>query len=516
MASIPVLTPEQAAAWDRSAEQTGIASATLMESAGRAVVQVMMTRYHDRVRQGVLVACGTGNNGGDGWVVARALHRLGAPVWVASLPSARPSALCGRMAARARAEGVREVAPDGPWPAVGLLVDAILGTGARGAPHGGAAALMERLADLALPLVAVDGPTGLDLLDGIQHGPLRASLTVTFGGYRRGQLLARDEVGDIVVADIGFPEPDPAWPVLLTDAAARSMVPPLRAAAHKGERGRIVIVGGAPGMTGAARIAARAAFAAGAGLVHVVAPAPAVDTIASAEPDVQTAPQAFDGPLLPATVSLLQRADAVIVGPGLGRDAGRRAFVLEVLRHARQGVLDADGIVAFHGGLTDLSRSARGGPLVLTPHLGEFRGLIPELATSASVDPWTAAAEASRAAGATVLLKGVPTVVAGPDGSAVTVAAGNPGLATGGSGDTLSGLIGTFLAFGMPPVTAAALGAHVMGRAADLAAARLSARTMRPMDVIASCTELWRTWSMTEGLALAVPPVLHELQRPQH
>ncbi|MDH5316356.1 MAG: NAD(P)H-hydrate epimerase, partial [Gemmatimonadota bacterium] len=254
MAPIPVLTPEQAAAWDRSAEQTGISSATLMESAGRAVVQVMMTRYRDRVRQGVLVACGAGNNGGDGWVVARTLHRLGVSVWVAAVPSARPSALCDRMAGLARADGVREVAPDGPWPAVGLLVDAILGTGARGAPHGGAAALMERLADLALPLVAVDGPTGLDLLDGVQHGPLRAALTVTFGGYRRGHLLARDEVGDTVAADIGFPEPDPAWPVLLTDATARSMVPPLRAAAHKGERGRIVIVGGSPGMTGAARI----------------------------------------------------------------------------------------------------------------------------------------------------------------------------------------------------------------------------------------------------------------------
>ncbi|MBS1240722.1 MAG: NAD(P)H-hydrate epimerase, partial [Gemmatimonadetes bacterium] len=200
MAPIPVLTPEQAAAWDRSAETAGIASATLMETAGRAVVQVLVTRYQERVRQGVLVACGGGNNGGDGWVVARALHRLGAPVWVASIPSSRPSPLCGRMAALARSDGVREVSPDGPWPATGLVVDAILGTGARGAPHGAAAALMERLADLALPLVAVDGPTGLDLLDGVQHGPLRADLTVTFGGYRRGHLLARDEVGDLVVA----------------------------------------------------------------------------------------------------------------------------------------------------------------------------------------------------------------------------------------------------------------------------------------------------------------------------
>jgi hydroxyethylthiazole kinase-like uncharacterized protein yjeF len=516
MASIPVLTPEQAAAWDRSAEQAGIATATLMETAGRAVVQVLATRYRERLRHGTLVACGAGNNGGDGWVVARVLHRIGVPVWVASVPSSRASPLCGRMAALARTDGVREVTPDGPWPAVGLVIDAILGTGARGAPHGPAAALMERLADLDVPLVAVDGPTGLDLLDGVQHGSLRASLTVTFGGYRRGHLLARDEVGDLVVADIGFPEPDPGWPVLLTDAAARSMIPPLRATAHKGDRGRVVIVGGQAGMTGAARIAARAAFAAGAGLVHVVAPGPAVATVAAAEPDVQTSVQAFDGPLEPATVALLERADAVIVGPGLGRDAGRRAFVTEVFRHARQVVLDADGIVAFHGGVAELALGARGRSLILTPHLGEFRGLMPELAASASVDPWTAASDLSSATGATVLLKGVPTVVTGPGASPITVAAGNPGLATGGSGDTLSGLIGTFLASGLAPAAAGALGAHVMGRAAELAAARLSARSMRPMDVIAACTELWRVWSASGDCRVAAPPVLHELERPRH
>jgi len=166
--------------------------------------------------------------------------------------------------------------------------------------------------------------------------------------------------------------------------------------------------------------------------------------------------------------------------------------------------------------MAELSAAARGTILVLTPHLGEFRGLMPDLATSASVDPWGAAVAASGAIGATMLLKGVPTVVSANGIAPITVAAGNPGLATGGSGDTLSGLIGTFLASGMDPAPAAALGAHVMGRAADLAAARLSARSMRPMDVIAACTELWRIWSVPGAHGVVVPPVLHELERPRH
>lgn len=511
----PVLTPEQSAAWDRLAEAAGIDGATLMETAGRAVAAVLAARMGAPVRQGVLVACGTGNNGGDGWVVARALHRLGAAVWVAPSAGGERSPLCARMAALARADGVREVAADGPWPAVGVVVDAILGTGARGAPRGGAMALAERIVDLAVPVVAVDGPTGLDLLDGVQHGPIRARLTVTFGGYRRGHLLARDEVGDLVVADIGFPPGDPGWPALLTDEAAAAMVPALRASSHKGERGRVVVVGGSEGMTGAARIAARAAFAAGAGLVHIVAPADSVATLAAAEPDVQTTIQPFDGPLLPATSALLERADAVVLGPGFGRDEGRRALATEVIRRARAVVLDADGIVAFHGGRDALAALGQDVPLVLTPHLGEFRGLFPEQAAGAAVDPWSVASQAAAAIRASVLLKGVPTVVAAPDGTLLTVAAGNPGLATGGSGDTLSGLIGTFLAQGLSPRNAAALGGHVMGRAADLAAGRLAARSLRPMDVIAACTELWRLWSTSQPGPAIVPPILHELEQPR-
>src|SRR5262245_40095341 len=449
MPPIPVLSPAQAAQWDLRAESSGIALETLMETAGRAVVQVLADRHGARLRQGVLVAAGPGNNGGDGWVIARVLHRLGVPVWIAALPASKSDGPAAAMAARARADGVREVAVDGPWPAAGLLVDAVLGTGASGPPRGAVRALLDRLAEIELPIVAVDGPSGLDLGDGVQHGPLQVDLSVTFGGYRRGHLLARDEAGDIVVVDIGFPPPDPSWPTLFTDTAAQSILPVFRAGYHKGDRGRIVVIGGGPGLTGAARMAARAAFAAGAGFVHLVAPESSVATFAAAEPDLQTCVQPLDAPLGAAATALIEKADVVVVGPGLGTHATRDAIVIEVARHAKRLVVDADALSAFAGSADRLRDALEGRSAVLTPHLGEFRGLAPDLATDASVDPWHAALRAAERLQTTLLLKGVPTVVARPGRIPVTIAAGNPGLATGGSGDTLSGFIAVFLAQGL-------------------------------------------------------------------
>src|SRR3954452_18411523 len=339
---LPILTPEQSAAWDSASADVGIELATLMETAGRAVAAVIAGRYSSRLGEGILVAAGSGHNGGDGWVAARALHRVGVPVWVTATPG-KGAPLRERMARLARSEGVREVAPDGPWPGVGLLVDALLGTGASGPPRPPMARLLERLLDLELPLVAVDGPTGVDLRTGTVHGTPRAELTVTFGGLRRGHLLARDEVGDVVVVDIGHPPADPAWPVVVGDSDAsewlrrlgardnkglrrRGVVASdasewlrrLGARDHKGRRGRVVVVGGDAGMTGAVRMAGRAAFAAGAGPGHAIAPPETVAALAQAEPDLQTLAQRFDQPLEPATLELVSKADALVIGPGLG------------------------------------------------------------------------------------------------------------------------------------------------------------------------------------------------------
>jgi hydroxyethylthiazole kinase-like uncharacterized protein yjeF len=511
---IPVLTPEQSQSWDRRALADGIELATLMESAGRAVATVVAERYAPVLRNGVLIAAGPGNNGGDGWVLARALHQVEVPVWVTSTGTG--SELCERMARLARAVGVREVAPDGPWPIVGLLVDALLGTGATGAPRPVIATLLSRILDLELPVVAIDGPTGLDLLSGIVHGHARADLTVTFGGFRRGHLLARDEVGELVIVDIGHPPPDPAWPMVVTDSTASEWSRRFRARDHKGARGRVVVVGGSPGMSGALRMAARAAFAAGAGLVHAVAPAETIAQLVQGEPDIQTLAQPFDRPPSGALQELIERADALIVGPGLGRDAGRRELVTSLVQLARAAVLDADALVVFGGAADALAELARGRRLVLTPHPGEFRTLFPDLAPARELDPWTAADSASRSSGATVLLKGVPTVIASGAPPLLTVIAGNPGLATGGSGDVLSGLVGTALAQGIEPELAAAWGAQVLGRAADLAARRHTARALRPMDVVQALPDLWREWEVLRQARPAPrPPVLHSQPRPQ-
>lgn len=515
MSPIPILTPRQSADWDAQAVRDGVAGATLMEAAGRAVAALAQVRYGQRLRQGALVACGHGNNGGDGWVIARALHRAGLPVWVTHLDGVM-APLCEAAASRARQDGVREVPPDGPWPSVGLIIDALLGTGAHGAARPPAMDLLTRLADLHLPVLAVDGPSGLDLETGVQHGPLRANLTVTFGGYRRGHLLARDEVGDLVVVDIGLPPADPAWPRLFGEAEARAVLPALSAKAHKGDRGRVVVLGGDPGMTGAARLAARAAFAAGAGLVHAILPEASAAVLATAEPDVQVRVQAFDAPLSDDTKGVLAAADVLVLGPGLGRAEGRAALVLAAVEQARAVVVDADALTALQGHLPALRPLAASKPVVLTPHLGEFRTLFPTLASEAAVDPWHAAVEAAHATAVFVLLKGVPTVIATPFGHGWTVAAGNPGLATGGSGDLLSGLIGTFLAQGVETCQAAALGAQVLGAAADIAAARHTARAMRPMDVVAAVPEVWRRWAMAAVMPeTSGVPVLHELSRPR-
>ncbi|HEU5219217.1 MAG TPA: NAD(P)H-hydrate dehydratase [Gemmatimonadales bacterium] len=515
--TIPVLTSSQASAWDRLAESAGIPLAALMECAGRSTAAVLAARFPEALRQGVLVAAGPGNNGGDGWVIARALHAAGVPVWITS-PTEPAGELSRSMAALARDAGVRDVAPEGPWPHAGLVIDALLGTGAVGAPRGPVAALLPRLADLQIPIVAVDGPSGLDLDDGVHQSPIRAALTVTFGGYRRGQLLARDEVGDLVLVDIGLPAPDPAWATLFTETAAARHLAPFPADAHKGTRGRVVVIGGDEGMLGAARLAARAAFAAGAGLVHLVAPAASVTVVSSAEPDLQTCVQPFEAMPSGRTTALLATADTVVIGPGLGRRASRPEFVLGAIAatpSAATLVLDADALMAFAGQVARLRQALDGRRAVLTPHAGEFRALFPEEASRVDVDPWGAAEAGAARAGAVVLLKGVPTVIASTGRAPLTVASGNPGLATGGSGDTLSGLLAAIAAQGQDPSIAAAIAAVALGEGADLAARRSSARSMRPMDVLAALPDVWRRWDLVRRLPPpARPPILHELPAP--
>jgi ADP-dependent NAD(P)H-hydrate dehydratase / NAD(P)H-hydrate epimerase len=491
---LPVLSATEAAAWDSAARtQYRIPSRVLMETAGRACVQVLRRELPSSVTGGVVIAAGAGNNGGDGWVMARALHAAGVPVWVAALDPKTDDAIDNR--ALARVDGVRELGREEAWPSAAVVVDALLGTGASGPARGDVLALAQRVAAYGAPVVAVDGPTGLDLSSGEAHGPIRAQITITFGGPRRGHLLAREWCGRIVVVDIGFPPPDPSWPVLVTDAWAGRRLPRLQPTMHKGDRGRVVVVGGATGMTGAALHAARAALAAGAGLVKLVA---APETIAAARaslPDVVTVESALgDNGTFEADVgAAVDWADALVIGPGLGRETPRASFISAILgRRALPTVIDADALTLFRG----LPTPANDRPMIFTPHLGEFRALAGDaLADAAANDRWGAAARAAQQLKGTVLLKGVPTVIADLRGPVHVVASGNPGLATGGSGDLLAGFAAAFLARGTAPVEAAALAAHALGRAAELGARQWTARSLRPADVLAALPEIWRVWS---------------------
>lgn len=509
MNPIPVLSASEAAAWDSAARtQYRVPSRVLMETAGRAVVQVLVAELPAAITGGVLVAAGAGNNGGDGWVIARALHAVGIPVWVASVDPKTDDAIDNR--ALARLDGVRELGREEAWPQAAVAVDALLGTGAAGPAKGDVLALAERVVAYGAPIVAVDGPTGLDLTSGEAHGPVHARVTVTFGAPRRGHLLAREWCGKVVVVDIGFPPSDRAWPLLVTDAWAAERLPRLAPQMHKGDRGRVCVIGGADGMSGAALHAARAALAAGAGLVKLVA---ARETIAAAQaslPDLLTVESALSETLEPGVTEAIDWADAVVIGPGLGREPrdARRAFVAATLAHRRlPTVMDADALHIVPEIPTPSSQ-----PLVCTPHLGEFRALAGDaLADEAANDRWSAAARAAAKLKCTVLLKGVPTVIADLRGPQHVVASGNPGLATGGSGDLLAGFIGAFLARGTAPAEAAALGAHALGRAAELGARQWTARSLRPADVLAALPDVWRSWKDEKPHR---PPVLVELEAP--
>lgn len=510
---VPVLTAAEAAAWDtRAREDAAIPSRVLMEAAGRAAAQVIAREFAAVLDQGVLLAAGFGNNGGDGWVVARVLRAMGIRVSACETAKDR-SRDCEANRRLALADGVALLDAGASWPAAGLVIDALLGTGAGGPPRDPLASLARAIAEHAAPVAAIDGPTGLDLTSGEAHGPVRAALTVTFGGFRRGHLLQREWVGRVVAVDIGFPPADPSWPMLVTDRWAGGVLPRMGAAMHKGDRGRILVIGGDRGMAGAAMHVARSAFACGAGLVKLALSEPSVRAAQTNFPDALTVPTVLGPGLEPELEEAVAWADAIVLGPGLGRGRGddRSAFAAAVLDRASAPlVIDADAFHALQGKL-----ALGTAPRVLTPHPGEFATAFPDLADLGRDDRFAAPAEAlaslmAGSATAALLLKGVPTVIAEPRGVRV-VAAGNPSLATGGSGDLLAGCIAAFLVRGLGLGDAAALGAQALGRAAEIASARHTVRASRPEDVSAAFPVLWREWN---NLPAPEPPSLAVLDLP--
>jgi NAD(P)H-hydrate epimerase len=482
----------------RDAEAAAVAHgkplAELMERAGAAVAAHVLGRPGD---EHIVVLCGGGNNGGDGWVAARLLFEAGRRVTVVSVVEAqRLPEPAASAAARAIAAGVRWAlsAQDPDVSHAGVIVDALLGSGAHGAPRDEYARLIGSLCRTRAHVVAVDLPSGVDADTGAVAGvAVSADVTVTFGAPKLGCVLqpGASFAGTLVVADIGIEsrsmQPSGAPEVWDAEDYAR-LLPLPRWNDTKRTRGRVLVVGGSPGMTGAICLAAMGALRAGAGYVTVAAPAVSLPVIEAklTAPVKLPLPSGGDGSLTPesgaAVAEAATHADAVVMGPGMGRSAGSIAAVLAAVRSVRTPlVMDADALFALGGDLNELAE--RTGPTIITPHEGEAAGLLgrdPEGVAAGRMG----AARGLQVGDAVAVLKGPSTLIAGPQRMAVN-RTGGPGLASLGTGDVLSGVIGALVAAGLPPFDAALLGTYLHGAAGDLAARDLTPLSMTAEDVVA-------------------------------
>ena len=456
-----LLTPAEMATADRAAIVAGIHCIELMDKAGRAVAAALAERWSPRP---VSVLCGPGNNGGDGFVVARRLAAEGWPVRLGLLGEA--SRLTGDAAHHAALwRGTIEPLTPALVDGAAVVVDAIFGAGLSRPIEGTARLTIEALARSGLPSVAVDVPSGLDGATGqVMGAAAPAALTVTFFRKKPGHLLLPGRVlcGETVLADIGIPaavleriqpRTHENAPALWLDA-----YPWPKLDGHKYRRGHALIAGGEV-MTGAARLAARAAARIGAGLVTVAAPQSAWPVYAAALTGVIVRPVAQPEDF--AELLGDARRNTILLGPGGGTGEAMRHNVLAALATGRAVVLDADALTVF-AERRDALFAAIAGPCVLTPHEGEFARLFPGIGG----DKLARARAAASASGAVVLLKGADTVIAAPDGRAVVNANAPPDLATAGSGDILAGLVTGLLAQELDPFRAAAAACWIHGEAA--------------------------------------------------
>ena len=456
-----LLTPSEMDGADRAAIATGVDSLVMMEAAGRAVADVVRDRW---AVQPILVLCGPGNNGGDGFVAARHLMERGWPVRLALLG---PVSGLKVDAAHQASSWPGSIEPFSPnlLDGVVIAVDAIFGSGLSRPVDGVTREMIGALITRGTRICAIDVPSGLDGTTGEVLGlAATAETTVTFFRKKPGHLLfpGRALCGDLVLADIGTP------PDVLDDIAPQSFengpalwlaaYPRARPDGNKYGRGHALVLGGAT-VTGASRMTARGAMRIGAGLVTLAAPAPAWAVYATSLTGVMVSsmsgPEDFDALLSDP------RRNAIAIGPGAGVGEGTRRAVPAALATKRAVVIDADAITSFADEPETLFR-AIAGPCVITPHGGEFPRLF-----DSSGDKLTRVRRAAAKSGAVVLLKGADTVVAEPGGRAVINANAPPSLATGGSGDVLTGFIVGLLAQGLDPFHAAAAAVWLHGEAAS-------------------------------------------------
>lgn len=454
-----ILTVDEMYAADRYAAAHGVPSLTLMENAGRAVADEICKRWTKRP---AAVLCGPGNNGGDGYVVARLLKERGWDVWVETLVDI--ASLKGDAAEMAKRWTGKTVAFSSSGPAAELYVDALFGAGLSRPLEGPARRFAEKSAGTAV--VAIDVPSGLHGDTGRPLGDVcvKADLTVTFFRKKPAHVLmpGRHLCGEVVVADIGVPDAAAKGATLFENGPSLWSYPWPRPDAHKYARGHCVVVSGPAHATGAARLAARGALRMGAGLVSVASPREAVAVNAAALTAIMVKP--FSGADGLSELLKDERLNSVVVGPGCGVGAGTREMVRAVLATKGSVVLDADALTSFKDD-PDAMLSLLREPCVLTPHEGEFDRVFGGL-LAASKNRIEAARAAAALAKCTVLLKGPDTVIAAPDGRAIVNSNAPAALATAGSGDVLAGFIGGLMAQRIESQEAAAMAAWLHGECA--------------------------------------------------
>ena len=489
----------------RAVEVLGISSLELMENAGKAVVAQIEEGFNGLEPQRVGVLCGRGHNGGDGFVIARQLALMGKFVDVV---------LCGRVkelngdvlsclqALAKEGVSVAETSSVVEWDAwkptlsrCDLLVDALVGTGLRAGLEGTMAKIVHDVNLSRLPVVSVDLPSGVVNPDHLSGSPcIRASLTVTFVVPKMVLIspMGIEHCGEVVVSDIGIPETliqeeANSDVELLTRQEIRSLVPRRSRASHKGDFGHVVIVGGSLGKCGASRLAGLGAMRAGAGLVTVAGPKSCISSI-STVPEYMTVPlnETERGSIDDDAWIDIERVPATVlaVGPGLGTGPGAKRFVGDVLTGTTLPlVLDADALNIVAGS-PELFEQRSDGPIVVTPHPGEMARLMRTTVEEVQRNRVEIARTYASEMNVYVVLKGAGTLVASPSGEVSVNLTGNPGMACGGMGDVLTGMIAAWLAQLRDPAEAAKLAVYSHGLAGDLAAKQVGEISLNASDLI--------------------------------
>jgi ADP-dependent NAD(P)H-hydrate dehydratase / NAD(P)H-hydrate epimerase len=485
----------------RATAEAGIPGLTLMENAGRGVVESMEKHLGSLAGTKPLVICGKGNNGGDGFVVTRLLLAKKAKpdcVLLGRTADLSGDALTNHKRLADSGFGVHEVSSRADIEPLfrnrKVIVDAIFGTGLTRAPAGLAADAITLTNDSGAYVVSIDLPSGLQSDTGAPYEPcVRANLTVTMALPKLGLWLypGRKLAGTVEIVDIGipFPEvqspksrvqsPEPDQTFLLDTEHIRAILPPRRPDGNKGTFGRALLIAGSRGFSGAAVLAGRAAVRSGCGLVHLAVPEGIIGVVALAvvEAVKSVLPQTEDAALSPAALEdlleLSAAADAVAIGPGIGTDRRTQKLELGFLAEVDKPiVIDADGINNLKGHSSMLSRAKT--PLVLTPHPGEFSRLTGLKTEDVNADRVGVSRRFATERKVVLVLKGASTVIAAPDGRVFINPTGNSGLAKGGTGDVLTGLITGLIAQGMSPLDAVCAGVFLHGLAADLAVQSLT------------------------------------------